>query len=48
MERKSMITWGMILAAILSWTVNHSLAWAIIHGFCSWLYVIWYCLNRLR
>lgn len=33
---------GMILAVILSWMVNHSVFWAILHFFCSWFYVIYW------
>ena len=33
---------GVVLAVILSWTTNHSILWAIIHGFCSWLYVLYW------
>ena len=33
---------GFVIAACLSWGVNHSIVWSIIHGFCSWLYVIYY------
>jgi len=32
---------GTALAMILSYTQNHSILWAIIHGVLSWLYVIW-------
>jgi hypothetical protein len=33
---------GGSLAMILSWAANHSILWCILHGFCSWLYVIYY------
>lgn len=33
---------GAVLAIILSWTVNKSVLWAILHAFCSWLYVIYW------
>lgn len=32
---------GLVLAMILSYTVNQSILWAIIHGFLSWGYVIY-------
>ena len=32
-------TVGMCIAIYLSWSLNHSLAWAGIHGCFSWLYV---------
>lgn len=33
---------GMVIACILSWTVNHSILWAILHSFCSWFYVVYW------
>jgi p-aminobenzoyl-glutamate transporter AbgT len=36
---------GGLLAVILSWTVNHSIVWAILHFFCSWFYVIYWALE---
>lgn len=33
---------GNVLGAILSWTRNKSILWAIIHGWLGWLYVIYY------
>ncbi len=33
---------GAVLAAILSWQVNHSVLWALIHAFFSWFYVIYH------
>ncbi len=33
---------GTVIAVALSWSVNKSILWAIIHGFLSWLYVIYY------
>jgi hypothetical protein len=41
------ITLGSLLAVILSWTSNHSIAWCILHFFCSWFYVIYWALNHL-
>jgi hypothetical protein len=35
------ITLGSLLAVLISWSYNHSIVWAIIHFFCSWLYVIY-------
>lgn len=34
-------TLGVILAVIISWTLNHSIGWAIFHGFLGWFYVIY-------
>lgn len=39
-------TLGAVIAVALSWGVNKSIMWAIIHGFLSWLYVIYYFLLR--
>ncbi len=35
---------GAVLAALLSWKVNHSIMWALIHAFFSWFYVIYHWL----
>lgn len=37
---------GSVLAVVLSWDRNKSILLAIIHGFFSWLYVIYYALTR--
>ncbi len=34
------ISMGAALAMILSFQLNHSILWAILHGVCSWFYVI--------
>ena len=36
---------GAVLAAILSWQVNHSILWALIHGALSWFYVAYHWLT---
>lgn len=41
---KGGITLGTALAVTISWSVNKSILWAIIHGLFSWLYVIYYAL----
>jgi len=33
---------GTVIAIILSWSVNHSIFWCIIHGIFGWLYVIYH------
>jgi hypothetical protein len=33
---------GSALAIAISYTTNHSILWAIIHGILSWLYVIYF------
>ena len=37
---------GFILAMIISWSANKSILWAMLHGVCSWFYVIYYALGR--
>lgn len=37
---------GGIVAVVLSWIANHSVGWAILHFFCSWLYVIYWVLVK--
>jgi len=43
---KNGIGFGSVLAITISWSVNHSILWAIIHGCLSWLYVVYYALVR--
>ena len=43
---KSGVSLGSALAIAISWSVNHSILWAIFHGILSWLYVIWYAITR--
>jgi hypothetical protein len=40
------VGFGSALAIAISWSVNHSILWAIIHGIFSWFYVIYYALTR--
>ncbi|HEX6805190.1 MAG TPA: hypothetical protein VF133_16035 [Terriglobales bacterium] len=35
------ISMGTALSMILSFQLNHSIVWAILHGLCSWVYVIY-------
>jgi hypothetical protein len=37
---------GSMLSITLSWSVNHSIVWMILHGICSWFYVIYYALEK--
>jgi hypothetical protein len=39
---KGGISFGCCLAMVISFTVNHSVLWAIIHGIFGWLYVLYY------
>jgi len=36
------VTMGAALAIAISWSLHKSILWAVIHGFFSWLYVIYY------
>ena len=40
------ISLGSAIAVSVSWSLYHSLLWAIIHGFLGWLYVVYYALTR--
>lgn len=35
---------GAALAMIISWSLNQSILWAILHGLFGWLYVIYYAI----
>lgn len=39
------ISFGSALAIAISWSVNKSLFWAIIHGLFSWIYVVYYAVR---
>jgi len=39
---KTGVTFGSALAMAISFNLNQSVIWAIIHGLLSWVYVIWY------
>mgnify|MGYP006294601287 CR=1 FL=1 len=43
---KGGVTLGTALAVTISWSVNKSIIWAIVHGIFSWLYVLYYALTR--
>lgn len=43
---KTGISFGSALALAISWNVNQSILWAILHGLLSWIYVIYYALTR--
>jgi hypothetical protein len=36
------LSMGSALAMILSFQLNHSILWAIVHGISSWFYVIYH------
>ncbi|UIR54766.1 hypothetical protein LZQ00_10810 [Sphingobacterium sp. SRCM116780] len=37
---------GSVIAVVTSWERNKSILWAIFHGICSWLYVIYFAFTR--
>ena len=37
---------GSALAIVISWSLHHSILWAIVHGIFSWFYVIYFALTR--
>ena len=39
------ISFGTALAITISWSTNHSVLRAILHGVCSWLYVVYYLIR---
>ncbi len=39
------VGFGSALAISISYTANHSILWAIIHGILGWFYVIYYALG---
>ena len=43
---KAGVSMGTALAIAISWSEYRSILWAIVHGFLSWLYVIYYALTR--
>ena len=40
------VSFGTALAIAISYTTNHSILWAIIDGFLSWVYVVFFALFR--
>lgn len=32
---------GVAVAVQISWSINHSIGWAIWHGFLNWIYVVY-------
>ena len=43
---KAGVSFGSALAIAISWSVHHSILWAIVHGFLSWLYIAYYAITR--
>jgi len=45
MHAKTMgVSFGTALAIVLSYAKWHSILWAILHGLCSWFYVVYFAL----
>jgi ABC-type Fe3+-siderophore transport system permease subunit len=40
------VGFGTVLAIVCSWQRNQSILWAILHGFFSWFYVIYFAATR--
>ena len=36
------VGFGSALAITISWSANHSILWAMLHGVLGWVYVIYY------
>ena len=43
---KAGVSFGSALAIAISWSEHHSILWAIVQGFFSWLYVLYYAITR--
>lgn len=41
----STISFGCILATVISYVAWHSIPWAIIHGLLGWIYVLYYAIK---
>jgi hypothetical protein len=39
------LSFGSVLAIVMSWTLNKSILWAIVHGILGWIYVIYYIIK---
>ena len=39
---RSGVGFGTALTMVISWSLNKSVFWAILHGVLGWLYVIYY------
>jgi hypothetical protein len=40
------VGFGSALAITISWSAHQSIFWAVIHGFFSWLYVLYFAVTR--
>ena len=39
---------GLVIAIVASWSVNHSVLWAIFHFLLGWIYVLWAAFMRTK
>lgn len=37
---------GNVIAILISWSLYHSILWALIHGIFGWFYIIYYLITR--
>jgi hypothetical protein len=40
------VAFGSSIAIAISWSINKSILWCIVHGMFSWFYVIYYAIMR--
>ena len=40
------VTFGTLIAALCSWDRNHDILLALVHGFLSWAYVLYYAVTK--
>ena len=40
------VSFGCVVAITLSWSANHAIGWACIHGLFSWFYVVYYLVTK--
>jgi hypothetical protein len=40
------VGFGSALAIAISWHAHQSILWAIVHGFFSWFYVVYFAFTR--
>jgi hypothetical protein len=43
---KAGVSLGSAIAVAISWSLNKSIVWAIVHGVLSWFYVLYYAFTR--
>lgn len=43
---KAGVSFGSALAITISWSLHHSLFWAIVQGFLGWIYVVYFAITR--